>query len=86
MRRALIKILTSGLLALACSGSDDCDDALDKLSECNLRTDFAGVDFDDSDCDGRTQCIANCVKDASCAELNATEASSPYRACLAGCG
>jgi hypothetical protein len=84
MKRTLIVLMT-GFLVLGC-GSDDCDDAIDKLSECNLGADYANVNFDDEDCDGRTQCIADCINGSSCAEITAAEATSTYRTCIAACG
>jgi hypothetical protein len=78
-------VLMAGLLALSC-GSNDCDDAIDKLSECNLGADYANVDFDNDSCDGRTQCIADCINGSSCAEIVAAEATSTYRVCIAACG
>jgi hypothetical protein len=84
MKRILIA-LTSCLLALGC-GSDDCDDALDKLSECGLGAEFAGVDFDDDECDGRIQCVAECINGLSCAEINAAGPETTYQSCVRACG
>jgi hypothetical protein len=78
-------LLMTALLTLAC-GSNDCDDALDKLAECNLGSDFGGVDFDNASCDGRVQCIADCINNSSCAAIIAVEETSSYRICVAACG
>ena len=84
MKRIAMALMT-GFLALGC-GSDECDDALDKLSECNLGTDFAGVDLDNDECNGRVRCVADCINNASCAQIIAAEETSVYRTCIAACG
>lgn len=78
MKRLLIALV----LGLACFGcSNDCDDAADKLEECGSPPDDVNTD----DCSGKNECAAKCVNDHSCAEINSTDLSSPFFACMARC-
>lgn len=63
MKRLLIVVMMLGLGATACGNA--CDDAVDKLEECGADT--SGVDADE--CNEQDECAAECINDASCAEI-----------------
>jgi hypothetical protein len=62
-----------------------CDQAGDKLSSCNLPSRSTATG---NGCDARSQCEANCILNASCADLQAAFTSlqaNSYTSCDDGC-
>jgi hypothetical protein len=78
---SMMALAVAAFLSAAC-GANDCEEAVERLSECTGIT-TKSVDVDQ--CDGHTQCIAKCTKDATCAEINSTDPASNYNQCIAGC-
>jgi hypothetical protein len=80
--KRLLMVLVMGVACFGCS--NDCDDAVDKLEECNVPTEGEGsVDADE--CDGQSECVAKCINDHSCAEIKDETLSGPYWNCVGAC-
>lgn len=79
--RSVIVVVLSGLMAMAC-GANDCEEAVERIAECG------GIDAKDVDvdsCDGRSECIADCVKDSTCADIASADPNNPYQLCVLSC-
>jgi hypothetical protein len=77
MKRLLL-VMVLGLAAFGCS--NDCDDAVEHMEECGGET-LGDVDTDE--CDGQSECVAGCINDASCEELQ--HGSDKLTSCMGGC-
>lgn len=67
MTRAIIPTTLLVFVAVAC-GTNECDDACAKIEECNPGS-VCTVDGDD--CSGQALELAECINDATCAEVGA---------------
>jgi hypothetical protein len=77
----LIAVALAAFMSSAC-GANDCEEAVERLSECGG---LDAVDVDVDQCDGRSECIAQCINDNSCANIISADPLSPYNQCVAGC-
>ena len=80
------KILLAGMFALstvACGG-DECDDAADKVEECNIGGGNGTTTNDDVECSGTIECQAKCFNDATCDEIK--NGSEKFSKCVLDCG
>ena len=81
-------MLSFGGLA-ACGEGSACDQACDKMSECvNISGAEVNCTFDDVECTGIYECIANCVVASSCNEIMTppgTGTETNYSKCLMAC-
>lgn len=78
-------VLTAGLVL--CSGlltacETVCDEACDKLDDCGVMSTGGASCSCDSDLE---ECVAECVLDASCEEIEANDPDSPYTQCMKSC-
>lgn len=76
-----------GAAVLVTTGcSDACDEAADKAEECGILPTSVEDDEVDVDCEDAVECSAECVNQATCAELQ--DRDNPETAlykCLVGC-
>ena len=78
---SVIAVAVAAFMSAAC-GANDCEEAVERLSECG-GLDPKNVDVDK--CDGRSECIAQCIQDSTCADITSVDPASPYQLCVAGC-
>ena len=78
---SVMALAVVAFMSAAC-GANDCEEAVERLSECQS-LDPHNVDVDQ--CDGRSECIAQCIQDSSCADITSTDPASNYQLCIAGC-
>jgi hypothetical protein len=62
----IVIALSLVMLGIGCGNA--CDDAVDKLEECDI-AESSGVDTDE--CGDKDECAADCIADADCSELKA---------------
>lgn len=87
-------VLAAAATSLAACGGTPCEDAVDKLADCEERVSPFDAEFTASseECTGVDECRANCLLNASCADIQtfvtAPTAETQYslceKACLAG--
>lgn len=69
----------AGVFATGCGNA--CDDAADKLAEC---AGIPGGAEAEGECSEAAECMAECINNATCEEINATTQNS-YHECVAKC-
>ena len=74
----MLGVALVGLASVACG--DACADAIDKLEECGAVVENAK---DSCETDG-DECVADCINDATCAEINSSQENS-YTKCILAC-
>lgn len=79
--RSVVVIALASCMTMAC-GANDCEEAVERLAECG-GLDAKNVDVDS--CDGRSECIANCVQESTCADITSGDPNSPYNLCINAC-
>jgi len=63
------------------AGTRPCEEALERFESCGVDTSGVSV----PNCTGEDLCVANCVNDATCAEIRREGAEGRYSDCLAAC-
>jgi hypothetical protein len=63
------------------AGTRPCEEALERFESCGIDT--TGVD--PNQCSGQDLCVANCVNDATCAEILMEDPEGQYNDCLGAC-
>lgn len=81
--KKILGILMLAGLALGGCGKDPCEEAADKVKDCNLPG-GSSTSGTSGDCSGTAECNAKCINDATCAEL--TDLNSKFFECVAKCG
>lgn len=82
MKRIAILVLL-GLSALGCR--TECEEAIDHWEECVGR-DEAGIRPVENECSGYNECIAKCINDAECLDLNRySDPNGTYYVCMSKC-
>jgi hypothetical protein len=88
MERRIMSKTTSLLFSLflfAC-GNNDCEDAKEKATDCGgaVAAEAATISDDRAaECNEKDQCRAECVNNATCAEM--AELEGPFVTCAIGC-
>jgi hypothetical protein len=81
--KKLLVVIGLGLSLLGCR--NDCDEAKDHWEDCMDREDQV-PGMSDDECSGKNECIANCVKDADCLELQRfADPSGTWAQCTSKC-
>jgi len=82
--KAMMGLLMALGLALGGCGNNDCEDAADKIKECNI-AEFDVNPNSGGDCSGQSECAAKCINDATCADLASNDENSKFSVCFKKC-
>ena len=86
--KAILSVVMGLALAVAGCSSNDCEDAMDKLEECDVNFGAAQPSDDEvSECNASAECGAKCINDASCADIKGALAlmENSFTTCMNAC-
>jgi hypothetical protein len=87
MAQTTLSLACLAAFALSAAGcTDACDEAAEKAEECGILPTTIEDDEVDLDCDGALECSAECVNQATCADLqNRDDPDTAFHQCLVAC-